>query len=145
MLWRANWDAVESWVDREDRVMAEPPDYVFEPLTGRPDPLLVLKQIAFYRYQTSGDEDQQWLLSEPAAFLDALTQSAIVRLPGEDDRPWIVEDGVRDLFVRFGGPDPDGAPVPPDADDPVGRRSTPCSAAPGCRGRRRTRTSAGPR
>jgi hypothetical protein len=105
MLWLHNWEVTEGWVDREERSMADPPDYVYEPLAGVPDPLLVLKQISYYEYQ-SVDDDEEWLLGEPRAFLRSLQAHAQVLLPGMAELPWGIGHNQRGLFLELGGPDP---------------------------------------
>jgi hypothetical protein len=118
MLWLHNWEITEGWVERDERSVPDPPEYVWEPLAGAPDPLLVLRQISYYQYQSVGDEVEGWLLGEPSAFLRALQSHAQGLLPGMSDLPWGVGDGQRDLFLRFGGADPAEPPPPALFSDP---------------------------
>lgn len=67
--------------------------YTFQRIPGVLDPVVVLKQIACYEYQ-SCDHDN-WLASEAAAITAALRSSAIRVLPGYDDAPWGLSDRMR--------------------------------------------------
>jgi hypothetical protein len=60
--------------------------YTFQAIPGVLDPVVVLKQIACYAYQ-SCDHDS-WPASEAAAITDALRSAAIRVLPGYCDAPW---------------------------------------------------------
>jgi hypothetical protein len=60
--------------------------YTFQAIPGVLDPVVVLKQIACYAYQ-SCDHDG-WPASEAAAITDALRSAAIRVLPGYHDAPW---------------------------------------------------------
>lgn len=93
MLWQANFDRTGSAPLKEwGEPVEELPPYVFEELTGVAEPLLVLKVLACYLYQTA-EEPHEWRQGEPAALLDWLEREAITRLPGWDDRPgWPIED-----------------------------------------------------
>ena len=96
MLWRANYDNTEGWALPEERSVVEMPAYTFERLSGHPDPVVVLKAISCYRYQTAGDpEDFEG--TEVCGFLDRLTAAAIRQLPGWDEAPWYIEG--RDVFL----------------------------------------------
>lgn len=93
MLLAENRASVNHRYDEEE--WEEP--YLFEPLPGISDPVIVLKAIACYRYQSC--EHPEWERSEARVFIDALEQKAIVHLPGYDDAPgWEIRD--RDVFVR---------------------------------------------
>lgn len=70
---------------RHDEQRWEEP-YVFVPLPVPPPPVVVLKAIVCYVYQSC--EHPQWSDSEAREFCDALTIRAISRLPGYDTAPW---------------------------------------------------------
>lgn len=59
------------------------PVYLFHPLPGTPDPLVVLKAIACLEYQSC--EHDGWLDSEARVFCQALRQVTITKLPGYHD------------------------------------------------------------
>jgi hypothetical protein len=67
--------------------------YTFQRILGVLDPVVVLKQIACYEYQ-SCDHDG-WPASEAAAITDALRSSAIRVLPGYEDATWGFSDRMR--------------------------------------------------
>lgn len=56
------------------------PVYLFHPLPGTPDPLVVLKAITCLEYQSC--EHDRWLDSEARVFCQALRRVAITKLPG---------------------------------------------------------------
>lgn len=56
------------------------PAYLFHPLPGTPDPLVVLKALACLEYQSR--EHHGWLDSEARVFCQALRRVAITALPG---------------------------------------------------------------
>ncbi len=61
MLWEANWQATEGTDGRwlgDERDTADMPPYTFEELPGDADPLVVLKAVSCYDYQTGGDPEQ---------------------------------------------------------------------------------------
>lgn len=73
-----------------------PPAYRFRPLPGHPDPVVVLKAIDCYEYQSC--EHPGWKTSEAYAFCDALRRTCIASLAGYDTAPgWEVRS--RDVFV----------------------------------------------
>ena len=92
MLWRQNWETAEAWLDGVDA-----PVYEFEPYPGTPDPLVVLKTISDYEYQTETDPEI-WDVSEAAGFTRYLRSSAETRLAGWSDAPWGLDD--RTAFAR---------------------------------------------
>jgi hypothetical protein len=66
-------------------------DYTYHHLIGYPDPLIVLKAVACYRYQSC--ETPDWEDSDAFAFCTALEHLAINQLPGYDDAPgWSIAD-----------------------------------------------------
>lgn len=60
--------------------------YVFAEITGRLDPVAILKAIDCYCYQSC--EHDGWKASESRAFCDALRKRVIGWLDGYDDAPW---------------------------------------------------------
>ena len=75
---------------RYDETETEDP-YVFTELPGRPDPVIVLKAIACYEYQSC--EHPEWEESEAHDFCEALRDRMISSLPGYDDAPgWEIQD-----------------------------------------------------
>lgn len=69
--------------------------YLFEPVPGWPDPVIVLSAIACYEYQSC--EHPGWRTSEAHAFCQALQARAIRLLPGYDEAPWEIAD--RQVFL----------------------------------------------
>lgn len=66
------------------------PAYLFHPLPGTPDPLVVLKAIACLEYQSC--EHDGWLDSEARVFCQALRRVAIAALPGYPEADgWAIE------------------------------------------------------
>ncbi|MGH3857934.1 MAG: hypothetical protein ACRDR6_31490, partial [Pseudonocardiaceae bacterium] len=66
------------------------PVYLFHPLPGAPDPLVVLKAIACRQYQSC--EHPGWLDSEARVFCQALRAVTIPALPGYHQAPgWPIE------------------------------------------------------
>lgn len=86
MLWRKNWEMAE-WAETG----AEYPTYEFEAYPGTPDPVVILKTIAYYEYQTS-DVGEIWESSEAAGFMRWLRSDAIVQLAGWEEAPWGIDD-----------------------------------------------------
>ena len=81
---------------RYDETQEEAP-YVFEKLPGRPDPIIVLKAISCYEYQSC--EHPEWEESEAHAFCEALRHRMIAALPGYDDADaWEITDSR--VFLR---------------------------------------------
>lgn len=66
------------------------PIYEFRLLSGWPIPLVVLRAIACYEYQSS--EHPGWRSSNAAAFCDRLRQEMIALLPGYRDLPGEIND-----------------------------------------------------
>jgi hypothetical protein len=120
MLWLKNWQHVEGWADPVDRQMRDEPSYRYEPVGGVPDPLLVLKQIQYYEYQTAGDDARAWLVSEQATFLRWLQTTAIGKLPRYIEAPWGIGDDKASLVTleAWCSPDLNEAAHPDDRDDP---------------------------
>ena len=92
MLAAANRDSV-NFRYAEDEIEAA---YRFRPLAGTPDPLVVLKAIACYEYQSC--EHPEWRASQARQFCDALKEVCIHRLAGYDEAPWTISD--RQVFLR---------------------------------------------
>lgn len=73
------------------------PAYLFHPLPGAPDPLVVLKAIACLQYQSC--EHPGWLDSEARVFCQALRAVTIAALPGYHQAPgWPIE--TRAIFPQ---------------------------------------------
>jgi hypothetical protein len=108
MLWQANWDMAAGGDSPEDLEElgwpTERPTYEFEELPGTPDPIVVIRALDCYEYQT-GDEPHYWWDTEAYAFLQTLRPAAIHRLPGLreqlDALPWEITD--REIFLRRSG------------------------------------------
>jgi hypothetical protein len=86
MLLAENRRSVDHRYDEQE--WEEP--YLFTALPGRPDPVVVLKAINCYRYQSC--EHPGWGSSEAFAFCDALRERAIGCLSGYDAAPWEIDD-----------------------------------------------------
>lgn len=72
--------------------------YVFHPLDGMPDPVIALKAIAGYQYQSN--EHPGWMASEARRFCEALRYVCVWALPGMDDSPgWAIRDSDRRIFL----------------------------------------------
>lgn len=87
---------VKSVNDRYDD-HGEAESYTFTFVDGTPDPVVVLKAIACYEYQSC--EHDGWKKSDAKAFCDALQDVAINALPGYGAAPWEIPSGY-----RFGAP-----------------------------------------
>ncbi|WP_116451158.1 hypothetical protein [Blastococcus litoris] len=88
MLWRQNWETTEGWVEPLE---VKWPGYEFDRYPGEPDPVVILKTISFYEYQTETDPDI-WDVSEAAGFTRYLRLVAEKQLPGWEDAPWGIDD-----------------------------------------------------
>ena len=86
MLWDENFTSVNSRYQEENGA----PAYNFKQSFQPTDPVVVLKQISCFEYQSC--EHDGWEKSEAKAFCDALRSKQINRLPGYDDAPWGVDD-----------------------------------------------------
>ncbi|MEU7925079.1 hypothetical protein [Micromonospora sp. NPDC049107] len=75
--------------------------YLFTWLPGTPDPIVVLKALSCYEYQSC--EHPGWRGSEAYQFCNALRRQAIGRLPRYSDAPWVIED--TDVFLTAGARD----------------------------------------
>jgi len=64
--------------------------YVFTKLGGVPNPVVVLKAIDCYEYQSCEHPDWRW--AEAFAFCEALRRRMIGQLPGYDQAPWEIVD-----------------------------------------------------
>jgi len=84
MLWMENHVSVAYRYGKQmDVTIGEP--YRFE-RQRKTDPVVVLKAIACYEYQSC--EDPEWETSQAKAFCNALRSVAISNLPGYDAAPW---------------------------------------------------------
>lgn len=70
--------------------------YLFRALKGSVDPIVVLKAISCYEYQSC--EHPEWEQSEARRFCLALTDKMVGMLPGYEAAPWEISD--RDIFFR---------------------------------------------
>jgi len=86
MLLAENRRSVDHRYDEQDW---EQP-YLFTAVPGTPDPVVVLKAIDCYRYQSC--EHPGWASSEAQQFCLALQALAISHLPGYDRAPWDITD-----------------------------------------------------
>lgn len=83
---------------RYDETELEEP-YLFTKLRGIPDPVIVLKAISCYEYQSC--EHPEWATSEASRFCVALQAKMIGLLPGYDQAPgWEVHSADVFLGVR---------------------------------------------
>ena len=117
MLWHANWYMAEGAAKGLVEGVPDEPVYEYQPLPGVPAPLVVLRLIEDYVYQTAA-EPEEWWPTEAFGFVHALRGRAIQRLPGYKDLPGTIGEQDRDIYLRFGGPEPEAEPLPVDADDP---------------------------
>ncbi len=67
----------------------EEPIYRYKPLAGYPNPVIVLKAIDCYEYQSC--ETPDWEETEAHAFCQSLRKRMIHHLPGYDDAPWDIQ------------------------------------------------------
>jgi hypothetical protein len=70
--------------------------YTLDRIPGMVDPVVVLKAIDCYVYQSC--EHGGWATSEARAIVEALRSACIKILPGYDDAPWDFDD--RQLFMK---------------------------------------------
>ncbi|GHJ45862.1 hypothetical protein Cs7R123_32040 [Catellatospora sp. TT07R-123] len=92
MLLATNRDSVNH---RYDETEIEPP-YLFTRVPGDPDPVVVLKAVDCYEYQSC--EHPGWRDSQAREFCDALRALAISRLPGYRRAPWLISEP--DVFTN---------------------------------------------
>jgi hypothetical protein len=108
MLWYTNWYHADGWFkdaewfDSEVDEVPDEPVYEYDPLPGDPAPLVVLRLIDNYVYQTGG-EPEDWRPTEAFGFVDMLRRVAIGKLPGYADLPWCFAEDDRDIFQRDAG------------------------------------------
>lgn len=81
MLWQENYRSVNHRYNERDKA----PAYRYERSTVV-DPVVILKQIACYEYQTC--EHPQWEASEAFKFCEGLRRMVINRLPGYEAAKW---------------------------------------------------------
>lgn len=86
MLWGENHRSVNARYQEDDIE----PLYEYAPLPGVVNPVVVLKAIDCYEYQTCEHED--WEASEAHKFCETLRGKMIGWLPGYDDAPWGIDD-----------------------------------------------------
>lgn len=101
MLWEENRRSVNTLYQGRHGSGDPLPAYVYEP-TEKPDPVVLLKSLQCYEYQSCEHEKRSrgkdgkfraaWERSEARAFCEQLRAYAINNLPGYDDAPWGIED-----------------------------------------------------
>lgn len=74
--------------------------YLYSRVPGRPDPVVVLKAIACYEYQSC--EHPGWRTSEAHAFVRVLESAMVHHLPGYENAPWEITS--RAVFLSAHGP-----------------------------------------
>jgi len=82
MLWAENHKSVNCRYSEA----TEAPAYKFTPPRGKIDPVVVLKQINCYAYQTC--EHKEWEASKAYKFCENLKNAMIHSLPGYEAAPW---------------------------------------------------------
>lgn len=93
MLWAENVRSVNHRYEEDEWEQV----YEHQPIPGKVDPLIVLKAIACYQYQSC--EHPGWAKSEAHAYTQALQDAMIRALPGYEDAPgWDI--GNRDVFTK---------------------------------------------
>lgn len=104
MLWLENYASVDRLYGDEDELPGpvgltfdKVGKYVFRPINGTLDPVVVLKAIDCYEYQSC--EHPGWKTSEARRFCQSLQSTCIGRLKGYDDAPWGFED--RNYFTKL--------------------------------------------
>ena len=109
-LWAENYASVNHQYPHAGGDLPGPADfdgpdvltYHHEPIKGGIDPVVVLRNINCYTYQS--DEHDGWETSQARAFCDSLTAACINVLPGYDEAPWGFTDRhyftVNDLLAR---------------------------------------------
>ncbi|MCD0448061.1 hypothetical protein LO762_02445 [Actinocorallia sp. API 0066] len=73
--------------------------YTFEALPGKPDPVVILRGIEFYEYQTAPEVVEEWSETTTYKFLTALRFAAIGQLPDIRRVPWGLDE--RDVFLEW--------------------------------------------
>lgn len=104
MLWLENFASVDhAYGDEDDRelpgadvTLPQIQRAVFRPINGTLDPVVVLKALQSYEYQSC--EHPGWSKSQARRFCEALREAAIDRLPGYDEAPWGFDD--RNYFTK---------------------------------------------
>lgn len=104
MLWDENFASVNHRYNETEKHAG----YSYQRLPGTPDPLVVLKAIACYEYQSC--EHPAWHASSAKAFCNALTKAMIAKLPGYREADgWGIGDTDRDVFTEMPHPAIQGA------------------------------------
>src|SRR5581483_9476890 len=89
MLWTENHKSLRHrYTDADESWPAE--QYDFAEIHGRLDPVVVLKAIDCYEYQSC--EHPEWEESAAYSLCDALRRVAIARLPGYESAPWGLDE-----------------------------------------------------
>ncbi len=81
-LWEENQKSLGARYHDNDPL----PPYEFTPFEGSIDPVVVLKQIDCYEYQSC--EHDGWISSKAREFCTELRDTMIGQLPGYDEAPW---------------------------------------------------------
>lgn len=95
-LWAENYAGVTHRYPSEADGGDSLPRYRYRPVPGPLDPVVVLKELHYYRYQSM--DHPGWKHSMGHAFYEALMHACIVILPGYDEAPWGFDD--RQFFVK---------------------------------------------
>ncbi|GAA2736292.1 hypothetical protein [Actinocorallia aurantiaca] len=103
-IWLFHFEMCDWWDEEDEEIpdAAEVEGYAFDPLPGSPDPLVILRAIDFYQYQTAPEQLEDWSDTNTYQFLQYLRSMAIMHLPGIDRAPWGISD--RDVFLAFAEP-----------------------------------------
>ena len=89
-LWEENYASVNyRYADCSGRDLQLCPSYHYDPSTPTSDPVVLLKQLDCYEYQTC--EHQGWLDSRARQLCSALRSAAIHSLPGYKAAPWGID------------------------------------------------------
>ena len=106
-LWAENYASVnDRYADEAEEPLPGPEDfegtdtltYVFERIPGKLDPVVVLKAVRCYEYQSC--EHDGWGASEAKLIVESLTSACVDALPGYNEAPWGFGD--RHYFTRQG-------------------------------------------
>jgi len=104
MLWAENYRSVDHRYPDDEEDLPGPDGfsgattltYVFDSIGGMLDPVVVLKALQCYEYQSC--EHPEWKTSSARQFCEALRKVAIALLPGYSEAPWSFND--RAFFVK---------------------------------------------
>ena len=85
MLWEENYKSVNFRYGDNTAT----PAYDFSAIGRQVEPVVVLKAISCYEYQSC--EHGEWEASEAKQFCDSLAKATIATLPGFADAPWGID------------------------------------------------------